>query len=54
MVWIIFAWFMNLLSRIFGNTAKINMGKNKDLDSLSEQNWIDPDGIENHADVPQN
>lgn len=49
-----FAWFMNLLSRIFGNTAKINMGKNKDLDVLSEENWIGPDGIENNQDVLQN
>jgi len=41
-----FAWLMNLFSKIFGNTAKTNVEKNKDGNSLSEGNWLGPDGIE--------
>ena len=36
---IMYAWLMNFFSRIFGNTAKMNMEKGKDettIDSLSD------------------
>ena len=48
-----FAWLMNLFSKIFGNTAKTNMEKNKDGSSLSEGNWLGPDGIETGPSVPE-
>ncbi len=49
-----FAWLMNLFSKIFGNTAKTNVEKNKDGNSLSEGNWLGPDGIETGPNVPEN
>tara|TARA_B100000459_G_scaffold146802_1_gene114028 strand:- start:1989 stop:2363 length:375 start_codon:yes stop_codon:yes gene_type:complete len=51
---IMFAWFMNLLSGIFGNTAKKNMQKDKDGNSPSGENWIGPDGVESGPGVPEN
>ena len=51
---IMFAWFMNLLSGIFGNTAKKNMQKDKDGNSPSGENWIGPDGVESGPGVSEN
>ena len=43
-----FAWLMNFISKIFGNTATTNMKKHR------EENWIGPDGIESGPNVPEN
>ncbi len=49
-----YAWLMNLFSKIFGNTTKTNVEKHKNTNSLSGENWIGPDGIETGPDVPDN
>ena len=41
-----YAWLMNLFSKIFGNTAKINMEK--------DENWIGPDNTESGPSVSDN
>ena len=43
-----FAWLMNFFSKIFGNTARINVEKHKD------GNWIGPDGVESGPGVSEN
>ena len=42
------AWLMNFFSKIFGNTARINVEKHKD------GNWIGPDGVESGPGVSEN
>ena len=49
-----YAWLMNLFSKIFGNTAKINMEKDKDENYSSGKNWIGPDGTESGPSIPEN
>jgi hypothetical protein len=43
-----YAWLMNLFSKMFGNTAKINMEKDKD------GNWIGPDNTVSGPGVSEN
>ena len=47
-----YAFLMNLMSKMFGNTAKKNMEKNNAGNTSSENNWIGPDGTESGPDVP--
>ncbi len=49
-----FTWLMNLFSKTFGNTAKINTETIADENYLSKENWIGPDGIETGPNVSEN
>ena len=49
-----YAWLMNLFSKIFGNTAKINMEKDKDENYSSGENWMGPDNTESGPSVSEN
>jgi len=51
---IMYAWLMNLFSKMFGNTAKINMEKDKDDNFSSGENWIGPDDTESGPGVAEN
>ena len=51
---IMYAWLMNLFSKIFGNTAKINMEKDRDENYSSGKNWVGPDGTESGPSVTEN
>ena len=44
---------MNLMSKMFGNTAKKNMEKNITDNAISEGNWMGPDGTESGPGVPE-
>lgn len=46
---IMFRWFINLFSKLLGNTSKENMDKYS-----SGENWIGPDGTESGPGVPEN
>ena len=48
-----YAFLMNLMSKMFGNTAKKNMEKNATDNAVSEGNWIGPDGTETGPGVPE-
>ena len=41
-----YAFLMHLMSKLFGNTAKKNMGKNNSDNASSGNNWMGPDGTE--------
>jgi len=45
---------MNFFSKIFGNTAKINMEKGKNENYSSGGNWIGPDDTESGPSVSEN
>ena len=51
---IMYAWLMNLFSKMFGNTAKINMEKDRDDNYSSGENWIGPDDTESGPGVAEN
>ena len=48
-----FAWLMNLMSKIFGNTAEMNMNQDQSGQALAVGNWIGPDGTESGPNVPE-
>ena len=48
-----YAWLMNLISKIFGNNAKLNAEKDKNENYSSGKNWIGPDGTESGPNVPE-
>ena len=48
-----YAFLMNLMSKMFGNTAKKNMEKNTTDNAVSEGNWMGPDGTESGPGVPE-
>ena len=49
-----FSWLMNFFSKIFGNTAKVNMANTNHGKDVSGENWIGPDGVETGPDVVEN
>ena len=51
---IMYAWLMNLFSKMFGNTAQKNMEKDKDENYSSGKNWIGPDDTESGPSVTEN
>ena len=38
-----YAFLMNLMSKMFGNTAKKNMEKNANDNAISGDDWMGPD-----------
>ena len=50
---IMFAWLMNLMSKIFGNTAEMNMNQDQSGQSVAKGNWMGPDGTESGPNVPE-
>tara|TARA_B100000579_G_C22172300_1_gene550289 strand:+ start:50 stop:406 length:357 start_codon:yes stop_codon:yes gene_type:complete len=50
---IMFAWLMNFMSKIFGNTAEINMSQDQNGQALMKGNWMGPDGTESGPNVPE-
>ena len=50
---IMFAWLMNLMSKIFGNTAEMNMNRDQSDQAVAKGNWMGPDGTESGPNVPE-
>ena len=50
---IMFAWLMNLMSKIFGNTAEKNMNQDQSGHAVADGNWMGPDGTESGPNVPE-
>ena len=50
---IMFAWLMNLMSKIFGNTAEMNMNQDQSGQAVAKGNWMGPDGTESGPNVPR-
>ena len=50
---IMFAWLMNLMSKIFGNTAEMNMNQDQSGQAVAKGNWMGPDGTESGPNVPE-
>lgn len=49
-----YAWLMNLFSKIFGHSAKRNMQKGTQDNHSSGENWNGPDGTESGPNVSEN
>ena len=48
-----YAWLMNLFSKMAGSTATTNMKKQTAGGNISGENWIGPDGVETGPGVPE-
>ena len=48
-----YAWLMNLFSKMAGSTATTNMEKQTAGGNISGENWIGPDGVETGPGVPE-